>query len=305
MSELATVKMARGSMLPTSVLGHRVGWYPSSGLIFAEGHPAGAGELCPPDALGGALLALDAALHEAGVPVMTGSPTRSVWRGDQTADRLPGFAGVRRLDATVDRSHGSAAEGLAVMAGIAALDLPRMKSNSWRGASGSLETVELRGYSGVKMLARVYDSGVKHGGALRGELLRFEDQRRYVKDSRRGVEELTSTYVRGQLRRRFTPLWRASKGVVVTGPARLAERLGELQDEGLMTPSEAKRVAGTLLLEAAGAHRQKVRQRQRDRRTARAHGLVLADGALEEVEVDLHEAIEECLETDAWVPLGA
>ncbi|HEV2821378.1 MAG TPA: hypothetical protein VGW11_12820, partial [Solirubrobacteraceae bacterium] len=39
---------------------------------------------------------------------------------------------------------------------------------------------------------------------------------------------------------------------------------------------------------------------QRRRRTARELGLVLADGVLQEVEVDLHDVLDQCMEAGAW-----
>jgi hypothetical protein len=42
------------------------------------------------------------------------------------------------------------------------------------------------------------------------------------------------------------------------------------------------------------------RTRRRRRALVRETGLVLHNGAMEEVEIDLHEVLEEVLDTDAW-----
>lgn len=48
-----------------------------------------------------------------------------------------------------------------------------------KDGTGSVETVYLRGHSGVKILGRWYDKGLEAGSAPRGLLIRAEDQRRY------------------------------------------------------------------------------------------------------------------------------
>jgi hypothetical protein len=85
---------------------------------------------------------------------------------------------------------------------------------------------------------------------------------------------------------------------------RVAERLRELQDKGVVTPGEAKAVAGHLLLDTADAHQQSRTTVYRDRARARELGLVLADGVTEEVEVDVHAALEQALEADGWYAAG-
>jgi hypothetical protein len=49
LESLATVKAGRARMVPGDVAGHRVGWFPDSGLVFAEGHPAPGGLGCADD----------------------------------------------------------------------------------------------------------------------------------------------------------------------------------------------------------------------------------------------------------------
>jgi hypothetical protein len=150
------------------------------------------------------------------------------------------------------------------------------------------------------VLGRFYDKGYESGAAARGTLLRLEDQRRWPRASRRDVTELTGDYVRGQFQRRFYPLWKASKGVTVGGVLVLAQKLLELQEAGDVTPRQAERLAGFLVLEQAQASR--VSRATTFRRQAEVGelGLVLADGVLEEVEVDLHAVMEEALDGAVW-----
>jgi hypothetical protein len=302
MEALATDRGPRSRLLPEKVLGHRVGWFPGSGLLFAEGHPDPEG-LCRSDALPAAAGAVADSLGDRGI-----IPPR--WRywdlvgpdGPRIATGGTGFGGIRRLDSTVDLSFDSPAEGLAALAGVASLPLPRVKTQVIREVGGRrVETVYFRGSSGKRVLGRWYDKGVESGSARRGLHVRPEDQRRFPKEARLDLEAVAaSSYVRDAFVRRFAPLWRAAKGIKVGGVMELAHRLAEMQDEGLISPSEAKRIAGHLVLDAADAQRQSRSQRYKDRASARRHGLVLADGVLDEIEVDLGEVLERALDADCW-----
>lgn len=302
MEALATERAARSRLLPEAVEGHRVGWFPGTGLLFAEGHPKQGG-LAQADGLIESFNRLQAGLQDRGVlpPVLK-------WRslagpaGLRKVTGGRGFAGVRRLDATVDLTFDDPVEGLAALAGVAALPLPRVKTQVMREVGGRrVETVYFRGTSGKRVVARWYDKGVESGSAARGRHVRPEDQRRYPKDARPTLEAIASgSYVRDAFVRRFEPLWQAAKGVKVGGVMELAQRLVELQEEGEISAAEAKRIAGHLVLDACGGHRQSRRQVFRDRAAARRHGLVLADGVLDEVDVDLGEVLERAMDAGAW-----
>ena len=303
---MATERGPRSQLLPEAVAGHRVGWFPGSGLLFAEGHPDPNG-LCRADALPAAATSIAEALGDRGII----PPSWRLWSlvgpdGPRVATGGTGFGGVRRLDSTVDLAFESPAEGLAALAGVAALPLPRVKTQVIREVGGRrVETVYFRGSSGKRVLGRWYDKGLESGTAARGLHVRPEDQRRFPKEARLDLEAVaTSSYVRDAFVRRFAPLWRAAKGVKVAGVMELAQRLAEMQDEGLISPGEAKRIAGHLVLDAADAQRQSRSQCYRDRADARKHGLVLADGVLDEVEVDLGQVLERALDAECWGAQG-
>jgi hypothetical protein len=214
---------------------------------------------------------------------------------------VPGFAGVRRCDGTADVTFDRPGEGLAVLAGVAALGYPRLQTVVHRQVGGgSVETVTLKGHGGRRTVGRWYDKGVESGSAPRGELIRAEDQRRYVAHTRRDVEELTSDYVRASFHRRFVPLWRASKGVTVAGITVLAEQLHAAVQAGELSARNAELLAGFLVLETRGLSVAPLSTGYRRRADLRRLGLVLGDGVGDEVEVDLHEAIERCLEEGRW-----
>lgn len=138
--------------------------------------------------------------------------------------------------------------------------------------------------SSGKTIARVYDKGIESGTAPRGRLIRPEDQRRYDNASRRDVSELTSSYVRAQYRRRFTALYESARGVKVAGPLVLATRLGEAVEAGMIEPSRSRSLAGYLILEAASVKQGSRSTRYALEKECRELGLVVDDGALQEVE---------------------
>ena len=301
---MATVPAGRGArLLPDEVEGHRVGWFPAAGLAFAEGHPrpgglAGAGDLVP------AFERLDRALRDRGIHFTPGR-SRGIPHGASRPVAASGFAGVRRLDLTVDLYFERGCDGLAALHGVSALPVPRVKKATVTEKGGRrLETVYYMGQSG-RRLARWYDKGVESGkvgeGVLeRGQLIRPEDQRRFAKDARLGLEHLQAPVLRGLFQKRFMPLWQASKGVSVASVDRIAVRLRELQEAGEITPGQAKAIAGHLVLQRAGAHLQAPRTVRADAALARRYGLVLAADDADEVDVDLHEVLEACLEAEAW-----
>jgi hypothetical protein len=303
MEQLATAPAARSKMIKDPIAGHRVGWFPGMRLLFAEGHPAGEGGLCPGDQLPAALERVSEALRDRGIL----PPSFPLQPRYDAQNRLlkhggVGFGGIRRLDSTVDLHFERGAEGLAALAGVAALPVPRVKTQVMREVGGHrVETVYFRGTSGKRVLGRWYDKGIESKTEGRGQWVRPEDQRRYGNRGRLDVELVASgTFVRDQFVRRFEPLWRASKGVKVAGAVELAERISELVDEGVLTPRQAKSVAGWLLLEQAGANRQSRATYYRDRRKCADLGLVVADGTIEPVEVDLEGMIESALESGCW-----
>jgi len=316
LEQVATVPGKRGAMYvdhdQVPVLGYRVGWF-RSGLLFAEGHPDPGGELCPAYELPVRALELQEALHEVGLGVATCDA--ELWSlGDRWADgplhtsrpMAPGWAGFRRVDATVNLAMPTRAAGLATLAGIAALvrDSPG-KADVWYGPDRGVESVVLRGHAGKRVLGRWYDKGLESSAARRGLVVRAEDQRRWSKGDRRDLDELTGAALRSRFQRRFYPLYRASKGVTVSAPEGLAVKVAEAVEQGYPAV-RARMLLGDVLLERAGVERQVMKRSSFYRSRAWRHelGLVLADGVLEEVEIHLEDVLEEVLETELWERRG-
>ena len=307
MERLATERAARSRLLPETVAGHRVGWFPGSRMVFAEGRPGGEEGLCDPGDLPGVARLLAESVRDRGVSLPrhdyhpNGVPDGALRRSPVLGGS--GFAGVRRLDSTVDLSFDSPGSGLAALSGVASLPMPRVGKKVQREVGGRrVETVWLLGSSGRSVLGRWYDKGVESGSHRRGLRIRPEDQRRFAKDARVPVDVVAETsYVRDSFVRRFEPLWQASKGVMVGALTDLADRVVELVEEGEMTPGEGKSALAHLVLDSGGQERLQSRATwYRDRAVCRRHGLVLADCDEDRVSVDLGEVLEEALEAECW-----
>lgn len=282
-------------MLGERIGGHRVGCFPT-GLVFAEGHPAGEGELCAPDELLTRGLSLQEQLQAHGVPVVA-----RLMPFAHLNSESQGFVGLRRIDSTVNVRAASSAEGVALLAGIAAVvrDSP-MHAEVRYGGDRGVETVYVRGYAGKSALGRWYDKALESMSGERGTVIRGEDQRRWSKGDRPLPDEWTAEFVRARFRRRFYPLYKASKGVSVCGPIVIAEKIVEAIAAGEIKSQQARLLAGDLLLEAAGRQVAAPSTARRSKAIRRDLGLVLGDGVLQEVEVNVHDVLEMALETDAW-----
>jgi hypothetical protein len=305
MRELATVPSTRGRMLPDKILGHRFGWMPASRLVWAEGHPSfDPDRLCSPDCLPESFERLKEAIGDRGFALPNGR-TADIWTMPGSF-RTDGFAGVRRLDSTVDLATDDSAEGLAILRGVAAIarHAPGIKGQVFYGLGGHVETIEWKGRGGRKTLGRWYDKGVELGATPRGRLIRPEDQRRFVKDQRRDVDELTTSYVRDKFQARFLPLWRATKGVTVAGPYKAGEKLLRLVDDGTLTPGQAEQLMGHFFLGELAEHSGTpwVSRATRYRRQAAMldAGIVQSDVLDGELEVDLHDVLESVLDGASW-----
>lgn len=282
---------ARGGsvVLPEPVGNYRVGVSLASNLIWAEGHPA-PGRLASGDELPDELRRLELAMSERGVDV-----------GD--AD----FAGVRRLDSTVDLRFDDPLAGIAVMAAVAHLQFPRIKTHVVREVGGpAVETVMLRGFAGKRILGRMYDKGVESRTAPRGAWIRPEDQRRYQKETRRTIEGVTGAFVRERFTERFQPLWQRKGPVKVSGPTVLVGKIAEQLRDGDITPAQARRMAGYIALESWGCDQGPRSTSHRIRRELREAGLYV-DASLEEeepIEVDVSAILERAFDSDSWGAQG-
>lgn len=85
----------------------------------------------------------------------------------------------------------------------------------------------------------------------------------------------------------------------MAGHVVLADKLADLVDGGDLTARQAEGLAGYLVLAKRGVTVSRSATYRR-RAKLRELGLVVADGALEEVEVDLHQVLDRALDGAAW-----
>jgi hypothetical protein len=247
-----------GFRLPDAIGGHQVGMS-ASGLVYAEGHPNPEG-LAKAGELPAAYERLCDELRAAGVPLPAGNwgnvvnPER-LRRGGKHGHRRAGAAGLARLDVTADFDTPSAVYGRELMRALSAVSLQR-GSMTAAGSLGAQETISLRARGGRRVLARFYDKGLESATAPPFRLLRAEDQGRFPASRRRGIESIDAAYLRERFRRRWGPLAQAGKelgSVTVADPLVLAERIQQLAHRGVITPQQATRMAGNVVLDYVAA----------------------------------------------------
>jgi hypothetical protein len=280
MGALATRHVRFAHLLPDRVGGYRVGWFPESGLVFAEGRPA-AEALCRAADLAGAMDRLQLALTDLGLPI---APLSS--------------AGLRRLDVATDLWLDSAAEGLALLECVGAASLSSGKLVAYR-ADRCVESVLVKSRAG-RTLARIYDKGVESSGAPRGHWLRLEAQWRLPRHSRIDPVELDAALLRERFQRRFQPLWQAAGGFRLGGLAVVGERIEAALASGQLVPSRARSVAGYLVLAAAGIAQGAKRTTYELERECRQLGLSLSLLEADERNVDVAAVLDECLAPAVW-----
>jgi len=140
-------------------------------------------------------------------------------------------------------------EGQAVLAGLAALDVPSCDPVVRGKPAHSIAFVHV---SGRRVLGRAYDKGREAGTAGAWELIRLEDQFRPASGKRPGREKFHAEYVRGRFHKRFVPLYRSARGVKVTGLPVVAKDVAQRVRAGELDTRRAERMMGSLLLLSAG-----------------------------------------------------
>jgi hypothetical protein len=272
-----------GSVFPIGD-NYRGQYFGEYNVLAVEGHPE-PGALCSADGL-----------DKAYVDVLS--------QLDELEMRPAGFRGVSRLDVTCTQRFVNAAEGRAVLVGMAALNVPGCKQVVY---GKPVETVGIISNRGRRILGRIYEKGleagwVDDGRAFLGEWIRMEEQGRFGSQSRPGREHLSGEYLKSRFERRFVPLWRASKGLTVAGLPVLAEKIISQVRNGEVSVLEAEKLTGFLVLESAGEAKRGLSKATYYRRESelRELGLVLADEFYDPVEVHLEQVLERALSTPLW-----
>ncbi len=216
------------------------------------------------------------------------------------------FEGPSRVDSTANLGMESAAEGIALLSGCAALidSLPGVKPEVIGKPAETVYWLSKRG-RGAK-LARGYEASAMHPelAAERWEVIRFEDQRKLRRGRRPVTQDLIDpAYYRSRWRERFEPLWKHSKGVKVVSGSELPRKAKDLIRSGAMTYRQAERAVGFAVLASVGEAPSRASTYER-RALLRDHGLVLSDDFFEPVEVELADVLERALDSPAWGAYG-
>jgi hypothetical protein len=282
---LAVIPAPRSRLFEVEVEGHKVLWFPGPQMLAVEGHPGGDERLAPVTDLPAVAERLVGGLGDLGVR-LPAEPVRP--------DRA-GFGGIRRIDLTCDLER-TAVVGTSILNCVAAVEPPgQIRSDVYRSKSGrAIETVAWRG--GRRTVGRVYDKGIERGNGRhqRGELIRFEDQRRFDRAARPSVDAVVDGYARYLFTARFGALRAATRGVTVTTMHGAGQRIERLVREGELTPAQGEKLLGKVLFDSMGIEFGSRTTRWRRRKELRAHGLILADGVLQEgQELDLTGELDE------------
>jgi len=280
MASLATRKVGRACLVPESVAGYRVGWFPEWGLVFGEGRPCG-DALCSVGRLGVEQGRLERWLVDLGVPV-------------SVVDR----GGLRRVDVAVDLLMDSGVEGLGFLECVGVASLGVGKVATYR-AGRRVESVLLKSSSG-RSLGRVYDKGRETRRVSSGRWIRLEGQWRFQQGLRPRVEELNAGVLCGRFRRRFEALWQASGGFGVGGLGLVVERVVMAMESGQLRESRARALIGYLVLGAFGFDRVSKRTRYELERECRELGLAFSVLEGRELKVDVATVLEECMAVGVW-----
>jgi hypothetical protein len=177
---------------------------------------------------------------------------------------------------------------------MAALDLPRCDTVRRGRPARSVAWVNEKGR---RILARCYDKGLERGGDP-WQSIRLEDQGRFKSGARPPLEVAADPdYQRERFERRFRPMAQAVEGVKAMTVPVLLQSIADEARYGYRTMSEARKLAGSVVLFSGG-----VRPARGDstlyrwRRELRDAGYVAVDDMAESVEVDLGGVLDQALE---------
>jgi hypothetical protein len=266
----------RAHRLPARIFdvdGWKVGPVPSHGLVFAE-RKGGAAGLWSPERL-----------------VDLG---QDAWRIVDDHFGWYGDVGVSRIDLTTTRRFASPSHGRAFMAGMAAMEFPRLEATR-RGSPP--HSVAWTGERSRKIRNRCYDKGHEQGGE-RWLSIRLEDQRSLPAGRRPTLEQAADPeWQREHFVGRFGPMRKAVTGVKAAGLPVVLKSLADEFRYGYRDRGEFERLAGTVVAIAGGAVDAYARSTGYKRvAELREAGYVTVEDFMDTVEVDLGDELDRALE---------
>jgi hypothetical protein len=219
--------------------------------------------------------------------------------GEYVHDVIDGTFGVRRdrgvarLDVTTSRRFDPS-EGRAFMAGVAAMEFPRLEATR-RGSP--VHSVWWTGEKSATIKNRAYCESFKVAGREPFERVRLEDQGRFPNGRRPSVDVAADpAFQRQRFLRRWEPMRKAVDGVTAASFPVIAQALADEVKYGYRSVREVERLAGALIILGGGAGDGYARStRTRRKAELRAAGYVAVDDFMEPVEVNLGDELEAAL----------
>jgi len=231
-----------GHVLVNEVIGGgRVGYFPGQRLIYIEGRLAA---LNARDANASGLapqLQLDIAPRLSALAI-----SRLLCPSSICFEKCT----LRRLDLACDVRFSEGAQGLRFLRALAALDLPRQKSDVWK-KDGRTETIYYRTPKRAKIRLRVYDKGIESGSHSAGELVRLEQQLRWVGKKQPDPATIARSDL-GRLWQGQLHAWEDSENVAVADLDSMQRVILQAVSEKQIPIYQAERLLGTLAMRGRG-----------------------------------------------------
>jgi len=205
---------------------------------------------------------------------------------------------LTRLDVTGELRFEDGAEGRSMLRASVGLVPPGYKGQPIYRNDGQVETMYVVTARNGRKVARFYDSGLKHGTARPGELVRYEVQNRWPKASDRTPSEL-ATHPLGLVQlfaRHLEPFTTHTREITVTTANEAPGQIAQLIARGELTPRQAVGMAGfAAMLPHGGRHLMQDQSARRYLRLLRQHGIALSPLELEGA-LTIGEALNALLE---------
>ncbi len=273
-------------------------FWPRHRLVVAEGRLA-------------AMDANDENNHDLAAPELLAPVVKKVARAFEVV-ASPGIgllqqapAAVRRLDLAAELRFADPADGLGVLAAVAQVTSPGLKTVAWRNQTRT-ETVSFIAKSG-RVVSRLYDKGAEISarggdGPDPGLLLRWETQTRWEKAKQRSPQVVTEDDPATMWLKGFKQCAAEADGLVVSPPSEIERLVLSAAETGDLSVPLAERLVSTLVIsrlrgENWWSDREHPKTGQRRRRELRKHGFVVAPAGLSEP-VELGPVVEELRQ--AW-----
>jgi hypothetical protein len=202
---------------------------------------------------------------------------------------------LSRLDVTGEIRFEDRQAGLQMLQAASGL-VPGAYKGETIHRHGQVETAYTITRKGRKV-ARFYDSGLKHGTAAPGELIRYEVQNRWPKASERTPAEMAhSSFTLPQLfARHLEPFTSRAKEITVTTALNAPQQIMGKLAAGELTQRQANGLAGFVAgLPYGGRQLYSDQSARRYLRELRKHGIVLTGIELEQA-LTIGQALDELL----------